>query len=471
MDIWTRCYGSSDQIKQSDEVKCSSRYQGEVRVRALGKGSYYILLSSGARQVTVDIELSDPTKAPGNTNCASALDISAGGSYHGDFVDAGDDAFLVCGASDAGTARGAEDLVYRFTTLKEQDVEISLVSQGQERMAYKVSTACEDWIKPTEPAEPTLPTNLVDPSHPIACVAGGPATGRLHQLPAGTYYLVVEGPVEKEVDFDLSIAFLDSTPPPLGDSCDNPVPLALGAVAQGSLADKQDLISLSCGVSLHDMVFRFNVVEPTDISLRVDGGDSMMILAVQEQCGIEDKVNHCVMCQPAVNRLRNVQPGAYYAVVESAVDTDFLIIAEPLPVTIPTPISGNDSCAEAIVVPSQGGLFSGTTDGMADDYQPACAGVTSSGPDAVFRLELSEIKRVQTSLEATFDSMLFRLTDTEDQSACASPTPDSCDDSGLYCSSSFLDEVLDPGAYYFIVDGHSPATKGRYYFEVIVSEP
>lgn len=469
IDLWARCYNSTDEIKPSDEIKCGSSSNGEVRARALSQGSYYVLVTSSAPQVTVDIQLSDPTTAPGNAHCASALDISAGGSYHGDFVGAGDDAFLVCGASeasgqaDAGATSGAEDLVYRFTTFSEQDVEILLVTQGEERMAYRVSTACVDQIKPTEPTD--------DPSHPIACVTGSPATARLHRLPAGTYYLVVEGPAEKEVDFDLVISFLDPTPRPLGDSCDNPAPLALGVVEQGSLADKQDTMPLSCGTNFHDMVFRFDILEPTDISLRIDGGDSTMILAVEQQCGIEDITRSCVKCQPAVNRLRNLQPGAYYAVVESTVDTNFLIVAEPLPVTVPTPVSGNESCADAITVPSQGGLYAGTTEAMRDDYQPTCAGTAGWGSDAVFKLELSETKRVQTSLEASFDSMLFRLTDTEEQSACTSPAPDNCDDASLYCSSSFLDEVLDPGVHYFIVDGRSQTKPGRYYFEVIVTDP
>jgi hypothetical protein len=220
------------------------------------------------------------------------------------------------------------------------------------------------------------------------------------------------------------------------------------------------------------MVYLLDIQEPTDISLRVDGGGSKMTLAVESQCGTEDPQAPCVNCQPAVKRLRNVQPGQYFAVVESQTDSDFLLIAEALPLTLPIPVSGNDACADAVTIPSEGGVFSGNTAGMQDDYQPHCIGTVARAPDAAFKLELSESKHVQAALEATFDSLLFQFTDGgQGADCCNSTTADKCDDNGLYCSSSFLNQVLDPGTYYFVVDGYYSTSSGPYVLDLQITDP
>jgi hypothetical protein len=220
------------------------------------------------------------------------------------------------------------------------------------------------------------------------------------------------------------------------------------------------------------MIYRLEVKEPTDISLRVDGGQYDMILGLERQCGAEDTRDPCVECGPAVKRLRNLPPGEYYAIVESQADTDFVIIAEPLPVTVPTPVVGNETCAKAKTIAAKGGLFSGDTAKMHDNYHPACQGAYAWSPDAAFKLKLTEPKRVTAALEAAFDALLFRFVEGADGAAsCDLEDPDHCDDNGLYCNSSFLDEVLDPGTHYFIVDGYGSASSGKYTLDVQIMDP
>jgi hypothetical protein len=448
----------------SDGLKCRTGDPVETQTRATMAGDYYVIVSSRAPLVEVQLDTSEPTTPPTNASCTSPLDISTGGVFHGSFVDGRDDVSLGCG-SDA-----SEDLIYFFTLSSEQNVEIGLTGQNDEPMRYELRRSCD--FSPAIP-DPSVPPDAGEAelgSPGIRCISGSPAWETFHQLPQGTYYLAVEGPTENDIDFDLSITLSDPTPPARGDSCDNPEPLTLGVVQRGTLADKQNMISLSCGQGKRDMVYRLDISDPTDLMIRVDGGEAEMTLALEDQCGVES--DRCVRCQPALTRKRNLQPGTYYVVVEAQLDTAFLIIAEPLPLTVPVEISGNDKCETAVTVPPEGGVFTGNTAGMLSFYQPSCQAISAWGPDSVFKLELSETQLIEASVESSFASMLFRLSEIgEEGSACSPPVPDNCDSGGFYCSNSILEEVLPPGIYYYLVDGQSSTAAGRYIFELRSSNP
>ncbi|NIR39352.1 MAG: hypothetical protein GWO22_26335, partial [Actinobacteria bacterium] len=74
-------------------------------------------------------------------------------------------------------------------------------------------------------------------------------------MPAGTYFVLVEGSSSRETDFILDVTFEAPTPPPAGDLCSNAIPIAPGATVTGTLADKQDDIDLSCGFNYRDIVY------------------------------------------------------------------------------------------------------------------------------------------------------------------------------------------------------------------------
>jgi hypothetical protein len=427
------------------EIECASGFPGQVRSRSLLAGTYYAIVNdSGIGEMAIEVAFSEPTSPPTNETCTMPADVSAGGSFPGSFVDVTDDLATSCGAT------GAPDLVYSFTTTETQNVRLSLFSPSSDTMAFSVRSTCD--------SEATQ----------LRCVRGAPAAALLHELPAGTYFVVVEGPSAREVDFQLDVAFEAPSAAPAGDSCSNPVTLPLEATVLGSLADKQDDHETSCGFFYNDAVYRFTLTQRRDVTVNVDGGGTFMYTSIRPTCTNGETQLRCVSGSPSRARLRNLAPGTYYVVVESFRGTGFNISVETTPPTVPVNVSGNEACVvgDAHVVPATGGLFRGNTMSMRNDYEASCGGSARS-PDATFSLSLTTSRRVVASTEgSSFDTVLHMH-----EGMCASGSDRVCDDDGGDGSSSLIDRVLTVGTYYYVVDGFGTTNSGEYLFEVVVTDP
>ncbi|MFI5307910.1 MAG: hypothetical protein ACHQ53_11180 [Polyangiales bacterium] len=444
------------------ERKCSRGFPAQLRMRALAPGTYFAIVSSQqSMQVVLQVSFMPPSAPPTNTTCDAPLDISAGGRFEGNFVDAGDDEQLACGFA------GAEDLAYVFTTDAPHDVELSATSLSGGRMSFAVRSVCHDDMTT------------------LRCVSDDPARARLYQLPAGTYYVVLEGPPSREVDFSLEVAFVDPSAPPPGDGCSNPLELPLGMSVPGTLANRQDLLAVSCGCGkgqaqspggcnqfLADVVYHVIADRPTDFGVRVDGGSALMVYDFRSTCDAQDTQLACGDGAMVNGRIRNLAPGDYYLVLESPSPANdpasFTVEVDRLPRTVPVAVQGNETCATAYDVPSDGGLFSGDTLGMLDDYQASC-GSGAHSPDAVYHLTLNSRSRVTASLEASFDTVLYRFTGTS-ADACQSKMEAACNDDGAQGNTnSSLSETLQAGSYYYVVDGFNDNNAGRYLLDIAVA--
>ncbi len=82
----------------------------------------------------------------------------------------------------------------------------------------------------------------------------------------------------------------------------------------------------------------------------------------------------------------------------------------------------------------------------------------------VFRLDLPASRTVTATTEgSTFDTVI-----TLRQGACTDGSEILCDDSSGPNDTSYLQTVLDPGTYYFVVDGFG-SQSGSYDFEIKVT--
>ena len=427
------------------EFDCESGFPGRVRVRALEAGTYFVLVSdSSVGEIVIDVELTDPTEPPTNETCTSPIDVSAGGSFTGSTVDVVDDVDTACGFG------SAPDLVYSFTTTEEQNVRIGLLSTSGDTMNFSVRSTCDD------------------DTTQLRCARGNPAGTTLHELPAGTYYIVVEGPSFREVDFQLDVDFLASSPAPAGDSCSNAIALDLDTETLGGLSDKQDDHDISCGFYYKDAVYSFTLTERRDVTVTVDGGGTFMYASIRSDCTDDTTQLRCTSGNPSRSRLRDLAAGTYYVIVESFRGTSFNITVETSAPTVPTAVSGNDTCASAHVIPAAGGLFTGDTTSLIDDYQTrAGCGSQARSNDATFELTLTESKRVVASTEgSSFDTVLH-----VHETSCATEGERYCDDDSGDGSTSLIDRTFTAGTWYFVVDGFGTSSTGAYMFEVMISDP
>ncbi len=427
------------------EIDCSDGFPGRVRTRSLDAGTYFVIVTdSGVGEIVVDVDIADATDPPTNESCADPIDVSAGGSFTGSTVDVNDDVSTACGFG------AAPDLVYSFTTTEAKDVRIGLSSPTGDTMSFAVRSACAD-------AGTTL-----------RCVRGNPAGTILHELPAGTYYVIAEGPSYREVDFRMDVDFFDPTPSPPGDSCASAIALELDTPTLGTLSDKQDDHDVSCGFFYQDAVYSFTLTERRDVTVLVDGGGTYMYASLRTDCDDGATQLRCTSGNPSRSRLRDLAAGTYYVLVESYRGTGFTVTVETSAPTTAVDVSGNETCATAHVVPATGGLFRGDTTAMLGDYTTSLCGGSAGSNDAVFQLDLTESKHVVASTDgSSFDTVLHAH-----ESACASGAERYCDDDGADGSrTSLIDRTLTPGTWYFVVDGWGSSSAGAYFFEVTVTDP
>jgi hypothetical protein len=442
------------------EVECARGFPGEARMRALPKGRYMVIAQSArATQLILSASFAEPTEAPENTTCELPRDVSEGGRIEGDLVDVGDDLELVCGYDSAG------DVTYVVDLAEESDLELSAQSSTGAPLAVSVRTACADGASE------------------LRCIRGAPATGRLHRLAAGRYFVIVES--AREISFTLDIDVLDPTDVPAGDGCAVAIDLPFETTVQGSFAGRQDLVDVLCRCSdtalkepsvvecslfLADTVYRLELDEPSDVELVVEGGRVRVYYDVREQCSDASSQAACGEGTPVETRVRNLPAGEHFVIVEAAEPTTFTLAVSKLPVTVPEPTSGNESCEGAFVVPETGGVYAGDTSEATDDHRAGCAGGARSN-DVVFRLDLVSVRRVAARLEADFDGALYRHVDLPGLSLCESGNEAVCSDDAGASGVSLLDEILAPGTYYYVVDGFGEGNAGLFQLELSVEPP
>jgi hypothetical protein len=429
--------------ERTSELACHQGFPSSFRHRQLSAGTYFVVVSaSAAGDVTVNASFTEPSPPPTNETCAAPIDISAGGVFNGEIFDTRDDLTTSCGIADSA------DLVYSFTTEAEQDVRITATAMTGESLAWEVRPTCDS------------------SEGSVRCAYGGPATGRLHQLPAGTYFLVLEGSSHLSLAFSLEIEFLPPTPALAGDQCANAIPLELGVAASGTLADMEDDIVTSCGFHYRDAVYSFTLSERRDVVIDVGSGTRFMNASVRTACADRETERACGTGGPVQTRLRALPAGTYYVVVEALRSVNFQITVTDSEPTALVPVMDNETCASAHVIPETGGVFTGTTSGMSDDYSTAVCGAMARSPDAAFTLELTSRRRVVASTDGSaFDTVLYMY-----GSACTG-TESACDDNAGEGTRSRIERTLDAGTYHFIVDGWGMVSSGEYVLDVAISDP
>lgn len=432
------------------ETECRTGYPATIRRRGLAPGTYFVIVTGyGSGEIAVTVDFADPTPPPPNEACGAGsipVDVSAGGTFRGSMLDVTDDLTASCPRGFSALP----DLVYTFTTTSERDVRVTASStSGGEAMSWEIRPTC------------------ASSAGALRCAYGSPAAGRVHQLPAGTYFLIVEGPSYAEVDFQLDVEFLAPTPPALGDLCSAPIPLTLGVRTPGSLMDHEDDVETTCGFHYREAIYSFTLSERRDVLVEIDGGTTYFNASIRTSCADSAGQLRCNGGAPIRQRLRDLPAGTYFVIVESSRAPSFQITVTDSVPTTTTVVSGNDTCDTAFVVPPTGGFFTGNTSGMTNDYTTAVCGAMAQSRDAAFRVDLTSRRRIVASTEGSaFDTVLHLQGAT-----CRSGFDLFCfDDSGTG-SWSLMDVTVEPGTYYIVVDGWGTAAAGDYALEVQLSDP
>ena len=429
------------------EIECDGAGStATVRERSLAAGTYFVVLGSNApSQVGITATFAPPIDPPPNDTCAAPIDVSAGGTFMGSFIEVADDTSTSC------SFNGSPDVFYTFTTTAPQDVRITATETGGSRLGYSVRTDCA-----TESSE-------------IRCDSGMPASGTLHELPAGTYFIAVEGPSAGEPDFTLMVEFNAPTPAADGDACGNATTIPFNTDVAGTFLDKENDLPLTCGFfGYRDAVYTFDLAAASDVTIELDAGGQANA-SLRTTCDDAGTELRCTAGNPTRQRLLAVPAGTYFIVVESAAATNYTIRVDvQTPAAVPEAVSGNRNCATAHAVPETGGLYTGSTIGSFDDIGTRLScGNGANAPDAAFALTLTSSARVVASTATSgFDTVLHIHT-----GMCVDEEEEHCNNNFGGANTSQIDTVLAGGTtHYIIVDGRAGAA-GDYVLDVQVSPP
>lgn len=300
MSVSTTC-GDED-----TELRCSYSAPSRQHLYSLDPGTYYVIVEgSDEFDFSLDVDFGLPSQPPEGDLCDSAVDVSAGGSILGTLGNRQDDVAISCGFAQA-------DTVYSFVLDAPKDVTVRVTGDGGEWMTMALQAACGETASES------------------ACRFGNPAVMRVRELPAGTYYLVVEsfGPA----DFTLDLDFSDPAPPidvdvaeTCGGAVDSPIE---GGVFIGDTSDASDDYTASCGGGAHgaDEAIYLNLLADAHITASLDPAGFDGVLHVHEDSclggGDETYCNDDWIGDTSFFE-RDLVAGHYYFIVDGVGANDF----------------------------------------------------------------------------------------------------------------------------------------------------
>lgn len=359
-----------------------------------------------------DFSNSPACQATNGNPCENPIVLNCGVPYQGSLATASNDwSSYNCSEYD----ELGNDVLHTFTTCVDGDVTITVSNADS---TYGI------WAY------------LLDACDPENCLAnrgdGVPFT--VTNLPAGTYYVVVEH-YANTPDYELLVNCPDA-------GCDNPFEITCGEVFHGnSRCAENDFENYSCSSYNEtgaDIVHEITICNPGDI--RVTAGPAGIWAYVLDACN----PNRCLgnYGDGQSFDVTSLHPGTYYIVIE-----DYLGVGSySLEIDCP-----DADCANAIPVEC-GQTYSGSMDCAYNDVEDyACSTYLESGAELVHSFTTTETSDIEIGVSSTSTSnfWLYLLSD-----ACSSGD---CLGNGATVSI----DSLPAGTYYIVVEEYN-GTGGAY---------
>ncbi len=416
-----------------------------VLARDLQPGEYVaIVKTTTPTSFTLALSILDATPVlPVDVCDATTTAITASGTFTGFFSDVHDDYRMPCRTASSTAYREA---AYRLVLTEESDVTLS---------ARTMSTSS------TTSTYLALVRDCTDAASSLACVQSTtPSIERL-SLPAGTYFVLIEGSYTSATTWSLTADIRPAMPRNEGDSCGTAVDITntTATIPISSLVYDHGTSCDPTTSTARDADFEFTLTDTQDVILTTNAGGIHRV-ALSTECGNRTAETFCTSGTPGVTRrFLRLSAGTYYVHVSTSLASgDLTASAEILPPTFPP---DNDTCAApAELVDAI--TFTGDLLAAGDDVA-SCA--PSGAADAIHQLVLTERKNVTAvarRTDGTTEPIYLAL-----RTACDTPSSD------LACTSgapALLNRTLDPDTYFFVVES-APSYVGPYSIVVYLAAP
>jgi hypothetical protein len=444
----------------STEIACGNTFsaaQGgtlaKARGRALGSATQptafpvYLATAPGFAAV-LDVQISPAVPKAANETCGTALPITPGVPVAAEILDCDKDLASACAAT-------LGELVYTFDLAAPADVDVyasSIDGDGLPMISLRGS-------------------GCALPGDELTCQLGAAPHVFRHALAAGTYYVAVSAsaPTGVKVTVDLSAP----TAPAADETCVGSPVLPHNKTIKVTLSNHQDDISLGCLQGAVDAAYELDLAQASDVLLveRIAAIDQGAVSLATPACTAATALSCSSAGQsPVRGGKRNVPAGTYRVVAESLHGEDVELTAFVRKAVPPTLVPFADGCADAFVIPPEGGFFQGNTANATADFSAGCdqGGVQAGGaPDQLLRLDLATQKRVVLDMQG---SGYYTILDVRQGPGCpGTEIPKGCG-IGYPPGRSYLDLTLPAGTYFLQVDGYM-LDKGPWFLDVRVVDP
>jgi hypothetical protein len=421
------------------EVACNDDAPGGGRRSRLDEvleaGTYFVFVDGygeeeGAFRMTVQMR---PTTGS-RVECETAPVLALGSAVRGTMADRVNNAVASCGNNGAGP-----DHPFRLDLTSRSRVRITQRARGFAPVVH-VRTSCD----------------AADSE--VGCSSDGMApleASFVGMLDAGTYHVFADSAADgASGEFSLTAQAVDFTGGgAVGDTCGEAVSLSSEAgVVSGDTFEARDDVAIGCGMpSTADVVYRIDLLRKARFTARIRKSEGKQQLALQSPCGVTRSE---LACGTEVAQVLGA--GSYWLVVQDAASDSFGRFE--LGYRIDDVSMVERACATApVLVP--GRPVSGNTSGAPNLFSASCAGPVDMqvGSDRVYRFTLTKRSKVGLRLEAeTFQPILTlrrSCLDAVDELGCRSSSRP-----GMPIE---LDQTLEPGTYYVVVDAQDTAA-GEY---------
>ncbi len=435
-------------------------------LKTLPAGTYFIVVdgySGTAGPFTLTVDAVTPPPPPANDTCASPepLDLSSG---HAQVTG------TTAGADNtaAGSCNGwgqAPDVVYSFSIASPRKLTARVTgSRGLDPVVY-LRSACGDAV--TE-----IPSGCA-----LAPAGSTTATLNVGSLPAGSYFLFVDGYDASAGGFTLTIDVAATPPVPANDTCASPEALLFDAnghaQTQGDTSSAHDDDRATCGGIGGDVYFTFTTNETKKAAFRLSGGSGGFdpVLSIRSSCGpgsFSELPQGCAQAptgSPDASLLFGRLPaGTYYLVVDgyNGSSGPFTLSAD---LSTPEPPPANDACGAGVVALSLSGgstSVAGSTLYALNNFSATCA--NADGPDVVYSFQLAAHSKVTATVtpDSTVAGYWPVVTILSDCASLSSAAEMTCGSGGPAVAND-----LPAGTYYLVVDG-AYSTAGSFTLNVAV---
>jgi hypothetical protein len=280
----------------------------------------------------------------------------------------------------------------------------------------------------------------------------------LYQLPAGTYYILVDG-------FDSSQAgtyhlAIRSPTPPSNDACENASLVALNSTVFGSTLGAQNDQQQFCGPKLTEgpeVFYQFQTPVGGDIRISTLGSDLDTVITVR-QVNCQGSILACnddfAGTQQSQVTLLDTLPNFTYLV---QVDSDSSRAGTfELQVVEVQPAPANDDCSTALTPVQIPSTQTGSTLFATDSGSSPSVG--GAGPDVVFKIVTTQAGDLVLDTQGTsFDTVLYVRS-----GSCGGPEVAASDDVLGRRTSRVVLANLAAGIYFVFLDGKTVADQGDY---------